>query len=144
MPCAAAGAGQGIGRAWAHALAEAGAAVAGEGKMPDLMLTLRDDGLNSAQYCAVLRACAPQHLTCLSDVPGLTVSHCHTRCVCVWCVIAPAAAPALLCTALHCTALSVADVDLSKAQQVAQELQVKGARSVAIQADVSSKKDCQR
>lgn len=39
---------------------------------------------------------------------------------------------------------AVVDLDASKAQEVAQELQLKGARSVAIQADVSSKKDCHR
>lgn len=50
----------------------------------------------------------------------------------------------------HCAVVTpalcapVVDLDLSKAQRVAEELKAKGARSVAIQADVSSKKDCQR
>jgi hypothetical protein len=39
---------------------------------------------------------------------------------------------------------AVVDVDDAKAQQVAAELSVKGCRSLAIQADVSSKKDCVR
>jgi hypothetical protein len=48
------------------------------------------------------------------------------------------------CVLCLCLLTPVVDVDESKAQQVAQELQLKGARSLAIQADVSSKKDCQR
>jgi hypothetical protein len=48
-----------------------------------------------------------------------------------------------MCVCL-CLLAAVVDVDESKAQQVAQELQLKGARSLAIQADVSSKKDCKR
>lgn len=39
---------------------------------------------------------------------------------------------------------TVVDLNASKAQQVAQELQLKGARSIAIQADVSSKQDCNK
>lgn len=62
----------------------------------------------------------------------------HVACVCVltesFCV----------CWVSVCVLVAVVDVDASKAQQVAQELQLKGARSLAIQADVSSKKDCQR
>jgi NAD(P)-dependent dehydrogenase (short-subunit alcohol dehydrogenase family) len=40
-------------------------------------------------------------------------------------------------------AVAVVDVDLAKAQAVAGELGAKGVRAVAVQADVSSKKDCQ-
>jgi hypothetical protein len=45
---------------------------------------------------------------------------------------------------VYVCACAVVDVDASKAQQVAAELSAKGARSLAIQADVSSKKDCTR
>jgi NAD(P)-dependent dehydrogenase (short-subunit alcohol dehydrogenase family) len=41
-------------------------------------------------------------------------------------------------------AVAVVDVDLAKAQAVAGELGSKGVRALAVQADVSSKKDCQR
>lgn len=40
--------------------------------------------------------------------------------------------------------MAVVDLDLAKAQAVAGELCGKGVRAVAVQADVSSKKDCQR
>jgi hypothetical protein len=41
-------------------------------------------------------------------------------------------------------AVAVVDVNLGKAQAVAGELGAKGVRALAVQADVSSKKDCQR
>eukprot|EP00882_Tetradesmus_deserticola_P002628 GHRQ01002795.1.p1 GENE.GHRQ01002795.1~~GHRQ01002795.1.p1 ORF type:complete len:589 (+),score=311.88 GHRQ01002795.1:153-1919(+) len=41
-------------------------------------------------------------------------------------------------------AVAVVDLDADKAQSVAEELRGKGVRAVAVQADVSSKKDCQR
>lgn len=131
MLYSAAGAGQGIGRAWAHALAEAGAAVAGKGHW------------HAACSCSALvtkQGVADMHVTWWSTCTlalwsgGCTYLCTHST--------EPLIHAMLLRLMVSCP--SVVDVDLSKAQQVVQELQLKGARSLAIQADVSSKKDCQR
>jgi NAD(P)-dependent dehydrogenase (short-subunit alcohol dehydrogenase family) len=41
-------------------------------------------------------------------------------------------------------AVAVVDVDLVKAQSTAAELAAKGIKAIAVQADVSSKQDCER